>query len=674
MRLATAFVVSSTNLLRFRRPVLNKQYQGRFCAQIHTRMTLVGRCAQTVLLVPGAGRELHSPAPIATAESVLTGVPERDQVPESDKWDLTRLYTSNADWERDLKACSGPWEKLLSFKGRVTASPETVFQALEEYLRTARVIERVYTYAHLLHDQDLRDDVAKNMYARAVDLHTRYAEQTSFLEPELVQLPDSYLEPGKGLEPYKHYLERIRRQRAHTLSAAEEALLAASAKATAASARAFSAMNDADFDFGSVQDSQGKSLTLSHGSYGTLMRSKDRILRQNAFTALHQRYRSFENTLAELLAGAVETHVFHARARRYHSSLEAALSPNAIPVEVYQNLLNTVRKHGLAHHHRYVALRRRLLDLEKTTDGQIHMYDMYAPLIPDVDLAMPYEAAVESVLASLAPLGEEYVRIATAGLCERRWVDRYENRGKRSGAYSSGCYDSEPYILHNYDPANVNDAFTLAHELGHSMHSYFSRRHQPYHYADYSIFVAEVASTFNEELYSRYLFQTKAGSRAEKAYLVNRSLEDLRGTLFRQAMFADFELRIHQMAEEGEPLTPAALRRTYRALNEEWFGTDAVCIDESIEWELFRIPHFYYNFYVYQYATGISAALALAERVMSGGPAERDAYLAFLSAGSSVDPIDALRIAGVDMTDPAPVQAALQRFGVLVDELDALTR
>ncbi|KAK4533045.1 hypothetical protein CCYA_CCYA15G3902 [Cyanidiococcus yangmingshanensis] len=634
-------------------------------------MTLSERSFQAVRLLAGVGRELRSPAPVATRETTPTGVPERDQVPETDKWDLTRLYASKADWERDLKACSGPWEKLLSFKGRVTSCPDTVRQVLDEYLSTARVIERVYTYAHLLHDQDLRDDEAKNMYARALDLHTRYAEQTAFLEPELVQLPDAYLEPGQGLEPYKHYLERIRRQRAHTLSAAEEALLAASAKATSASARAFSAMNDADFDFGSVQDSQGKSVTLSHGSYGTLMRSKDRTLRRNAFTALHQRYRGFENTLAELLAGAIETHVFHARARQYHSSLEAALSPNAIPVEVYRNLLDTVRKHGLGHHHRYVALRRRLLDLG---DGPLHMYDMYAPLIPDVDLAMPYEAAVDSVLASLAPLGNEYVRIATAGLGERRWVDRYENRGKRSGAYSSGCFDSEPYILHNYDSANVNDAFTLAHELGHSMHSYFSRRHQPYHYADYSIFVAEVASTFNEELYSRYLFQTKAGSKAEKAYLVNRSLEDLRGTLFRQAMFADFELRIHEMAEHGEPLTPAALRQAYRALNKEWFGTEAVCIDEEIEWELFRIPHFYYNFYVYQYATGISAALALAERVLNGGTAERDAYLAFLSAGSSVDPMDALRIAGVDMTEPAPVQAALHRFGALVDELDALTR
>jgi oligoendopeptidase F len=629
---------------------------------------------QSLCRTAGAVRVLLSPAPVATRETATSGVPERDQVPESDKWDLSRLYADKSEWERDFTACSGPWEKLLSFRGRVTQSPETVRQALEECLRIARVIERVYTYAHLLHDQDLRNEAAKSLYARAVDLHTRYAEQTSFLEPELVEVPNDYLEPGKGLEPYKHYLERIRRQKAHTLSASEEALLAASTKATSASARAFSAMNDADFDFGFVQDGQGNSIALSHGSYGTLMRSKDRTLRRNAFTTLHGKYRSFENTLAELLSGAVETHVFHAKARRYRSALEAALTPNAIPTKVYENLLDTIRKHGLHHHHRYVALRRRLLGVDREDDGRIHMYDMYAPLIPDVDLAMPYEDAVKSVLASLAPLGDEYLRVASAGLGERRWVDRYENKGKRSGAYSSGCYDSEPYILHNYDPANINDAFTLAHELGHSMHSYFSRQYQPYHYADYSIFVAEVASTFNEELYSRYLFRTKANSRAEKAYLVNRSLEDLRGTLFRQAMFADFELRIHRMAEEGHPLTPATLRQTYRTLNEEWFGTDGVCIDEAIEWELFRIPHFYYNFYVYQYATGISAALALAERVLSGGTAERDAYFAFLRAGSSVDPIDALRIAGVDMTSPEPVQAALRRFGALVDELDQLTR
>lgn len=605
-------------------------------------------------------------------------------MPPADTWDISRLYSSIDAWEADFKLASPPWDDITALRGKLGDSPDNVLRAVERSLAVARVIERLFTFAHLRMDQDVRDDASKRLSARASDLMTQFAEATSFIEPEIVALPAGALSLASApqLAPYRFYLDKILRQRAHTLSADGEALLALSSKATSAPARAFSALNDADFEFGTVRDSGGAERTVSHGQYGSLIRSEDRVLRREAFERLHAQYRAYENTLAELLAGALQNHVFRARARRYDSALAAALAPDAIPTSVYANLVDTVRA-SLRHHHRYVSLRRRLLHLD-----ELHLYDMYVPIVraawsssssgDDGDgagaMRMSFDEAVDAVVASVAPLGDEYQRAVADGLRARRWVDRYENRGKRSGAYSSGCYDSEPYILMNFD-GQLNDVFTLAHEVGHSMHSYFSRRHQPYVYADYSIFVAEVASTFNEQLLSKYLYEQRARTDAQRAFLVNRELEDLRGTLFRQTMFAAFDLEAHSMAERGEPLTPAALRAVYRRLNEEWFGgRDAVVVDELIEWELFRIPHFYYNYYVYQYATGVSAAVALSERVLGGGEREREAYLNYLRAGSSADPIDVLRGAGVDMTSAAPVQATLDKFARLVDQLDQLTR
>jgi oligoendopeptidase F len=451
------------------------------------------------------------------------------------------------------------------------------------------------------------------------------------------------------------------RLRDHTLSAKEEELLALGGNALSASQKAFSALNDADLDFGTVIDSEGNEHTLTHGSYQLLLRSPDRVLRKNAFEALHQRFSNHGNTIAELLNGQVQAHLFQARAHRYPSCLDAALYPKNVDTTVYHSLIEAVQN-KLPLLHKYTRLRKRVLGVK-----ELHMYDLYCPLVPDADVKMDYTEAEQLVIDSVAPLGEEYQSLLRKGLQQEHWVDRFENKNKRSGAYSSGCYDSMPYILMNYKGL-LRDTFTLAHEAGHSMHSLLSRTHQAYQYSDYPIFLAEVASTFNEELLAHHLLN-KTEDPKVRAYLLNERIEDLRGTLLRQTMFAQFELAIHQKAEEGEPLTPKTLSAIYQQLSSDFFGPDVVIDDEiTIEWA--RIPHFYYNFYVYQYATGISTALALSKLVLEGGEKEREQYLSFLKGGCSKFPLDQLRCAGVDLSTPEPVETALELFGRLVDELE----
>lgn len=435
--------------------------------------------------------------------------------------------------------------------------------------------------------------------------------------------------------------------------------MALSGKALDASQRAFGALNNADLLFQPAIDSKGGGFPLSNGTYLSYLRSPDRVLRKSAFENLHRGFETHANTLCELIQGQVQSHLFVARARKFESCLEAALFPNQIDRSVYENLIASVRAH-LPAMHKYIALRKKLLKLP-----DIHVYDLYVPLVEEAEANMGYEEAREAVVASVAPLGNKYQSALKKGLLEDRWVDIYENTRKRSGAYSSGCYDSMPYILLNYH-GTLNDVLTLAHEAGHSMHSFLSRTCQPYIYSQYALFVAEVASTFNEQLLLKHL-KTKAKSKRDQAFLINYQIEGIRGTIFRQTLFAEFELQLHKWAEEGIPLTPALLKEHYVQLNKEYYGPDLVIDPElAIEWA--RIPHFYYNFYVYQYATGLSAALALFQQAMSDEKA-KDRYLEFLSSGGSKYPIDLLKGAGIDMKKPDAVNAAMDYFGRLVDDL-----
>jgi oligoendopeptidase F len=484
----------------------------------------------------------------------------------------------------------------------------------------------------------------------------------------MLQLPDEQLNViliSDVLTEYEFYLDKIVRMKKHTLSAPEEELLAMAGKALETASQAFSSFNNADLKFPPVLDGKGNSRELTHGKYLLYLRDKDRTLREGAFKNLHRTFSAYENTLCELLSGQIHRHLLEMRARKYSSCVEAALFPNQIDIQVYSALIQAVRAH-LPALHRYMHFRKEAMGLDK-----LHLYDLHVPLVRQVEMGMSYEEATKVIIESVAILGEDYQRALNQGLTQDRWVDRYENARKRSGAYSSGCYDSMPYILMNYH-GTFNDMMTLAHEAGHSMHSLLSRRSQPYHYSQYSIFVAEVASTFHEELLLRHLL-SQAKSKEQKAFLINQKLDDMRSTLIRQTMFAEFELKMHQWAEQGIPMTPALIKAEYRKLNQEYFGPDVRIDDEAdIEWA--RIPHFYYNFYVYQYATGISAAHALVDKVVNGGEAARDAYLEFLSSGSSKYPIDALKLAGVDMRTPDPVEAAMRHFNELVTELGELLR
>lgn len=595
-------------------------------------------------------------------------VKNRSEVAQSDCWNVETLYPNFEAWKKDFETISRGnqtphWPQLVAYKGKLGNSVETLKSALDLLFSLDRSLSTLMTYAHLRHDEDIVEDQYKSAYSQVMALIQDFHQETSWFEPELLALPDSVMAAflsSPVLAGYRFHLEKTLRVKAHMLSAEKEELMALAGQALCSSHMAFSAINDADFKFGKVCDSQGKELELTHGSYGLYIRNQDRTLRKNAFLKMHSKFAEYENTICELLNGKVQSHLFNMRARHYSSCLEAALFPNNIDTAVYYALVKAV-KENVSALHKYVDLRKRLPGVEK-----LHLYDMYVPLTADVDIRMSYQEAEEIVIESVAPLGAEYQNTLKQGLKDQRWVDRYENKNKRSGAYSSGCYDSMPYILMNYKDV-LKDVLTLAHEAGHSMHSLLSHRNQPYHYGNYPIFLAEVASTFNEELLMRQLLQRLPGKK-ERIFLLTQKIEDIRATLFRQTMFAEFELFIHETAEKSIPLTPKLLKEEFLRLNAHYFG-DQVAIDAEAEVEWARIPHFYYNFYVYQYATGISAALALADRVLKGGNTEREAYLSFLKAGSSRYPIDILLMAGVDMRTPEPVKATIAKFGHLVEQL-----
>jgi oligoendopeptidase F len=598
---------------------------------------------------------------------------ERTAIATQYHWNVEALYPSWDAWKEDLdkwgREENDPhWPELIPFRKTWMQKPENLKALIELCCEIDRQLSRLYTYAHLRHDEDVAAETAKKAHARIVSLLYAFRQETSWIEPEMLQLPEEELNrmiTSDVLKDYAFYLEKIVRLKKHTLPASEEELLAMAGKALETASQAFGAFNNADLKFPSVEDSQGKIRELTHGKYLLYLRDKDRKLREGSFKSLHRSFATYGNTLCELLNGQIQRHVLDMRARKYSSCVEAALFPNQIDVKVYSALIQAVRAH-LPALHRYMYLRKEAMGLDK-----LHLYDLHVPLVKEVEMGMSYEEATKVIIESVAILGEDYQRALNQGLTQDRWVDRYENARKRSGAYSSGCYDSMPYILMNYH-GTFNDVMTLTHEAGHSMHSLFSRRNQPYHYSQYSIFVAEVASTFHEELLLRHLL-TKVKSKEQRAFLINQKLDDMRSTLLRQTMFAEFELKIHSFAEQGTPLTPELLKMEYRKLNEEYFGPD-VHVDEEADIEWARIPHFYYNFYVYQYATGISAAHALVDKVLHGGEKARDQYLAFLSSGSSRYPIDVLEVAGVDMRTSEPVEAAMRHFDELVTELAELLR
>ncbi|MCM3711191.1 oligoendopeptidase F [Sporosarcina luteola] len=600
---------------------------------------------------------------IETKNKVLT----RDQVKVEETWRLEDIFPTDEAWEQEFKEIEELSRKAESFKGTLDQGADALFEALSYRDTIYQRMGKLYTYAHLKADQDTTNSFYQAMESRAKTLYVKISTALSYLTPELLSIPEeelnSLVENNDNLKLYKHEFEEMNAYRAHTLPAEQEAILAQMGEVTGSSSETFSMLNNADLTFPMVKDEDGEEAELSHGRYIRFLESKDARVREDAFKAMYGKYGEFKNTFASTLSGNVKRNNVNARIRKYSSAREAALSNNHIPEQVYDNLVNTINK-NLGLHHRYVALRKKVLGL-----NELHMWDMFAPLVKDVEMKIPYEEATQTMLESFHPLGEEYTSIVKEGL-ENRWVDVRENKGKRSGAYSSGSYGTNPYILMNWQD-NVNNMFTLAHEFGHSVHSYYSRKNQPVNYSGYSIFVAEVASTVNEAILNDHLLKT-IDDKQKRIYLLNHWLEGFRGTVFRQTMFAEFEHLIHQLDQQGVALTADKLSEEYAALNKKYFG-DAVEEDKEIALEWARIPHFYYNYYVYQYATGFSAAVALSHQILSEGQPAVDRYINhFLKAGSSDYPIEVLKKAGVDMTSSQPIEEACKVFAERLAELEEL--
>jgi oligoendopeptidase F len=593
-------------------------------------------------------------------------LPARTEIPDKYKWRLEDIYAGDDQWEQDFRKVEEMTGQVEAYRGKLGESARSLLEAFRAREKINELNEKVYTYARMRRDEDNTNAVYQALSDRAESLSARVQTAVSYFVPEILELPaetlERFIQEEPGLELYRFALEEIRRQKPHTLSAVEEQIIARAEEVTQAAANIFRMINNADITFPPIKDEEGKEVEVTHGRYIQLMESSDRRVRRDAFASLYSSYRKLINTLAATLGSSVKKDVFYARVRRHPSALQASLFADNIPVEVYENLIQTVRK-NLPLMYRYIRLRKKMLGLD-----ELHMYDLYTPLVKDIKWDIPYPKAVEMIREGLAPLGDSYVETMVRGI-NSGWVDVYENKGKTSGAYSWGPYGVHPYVLLNYQD-NLNNVLTLAHEMGHAMHSYYSYKEQPYIYAHYKIFTAEVASTVNESLLVNYLLNTVT-DRHRKLYLLNHYLEQFRGTLFRQTMFAEFEKIIHEKTESGEALTPELLCSVYRGLNADYYGPEIV-VDREIELEWARIPHFYTAFYVYKYATGFSAATALTRQILEQGEAVVSRYLTFLKAGDSDYPLNLLKAAGVDMTTPQPVQEALDLFGELLDQMEEL--
>lgn len=592
-------------------------------------------------------------------------IPLRSEIPQSDKWDLTTLFENDSDWETALSQIERDADAVAQFQGRLGECAETLLAALKAYEALWKNVELVDNYASLLHNADESDERAADMDGRANMASTKASAQTSFFDSELAAIPQEKISAWierNDFGDYKIFIQKLLHAREHILSEKEERILALQGEAALTAYKTFSVMENVDLNnlFGSVEV-DGKKLPLTQTTWTEFLENPDRAVREKTYKQFYGVFEQHQNTLANLYAGSVNQDVFESRARGYKSSLDAALFGNKVPENVYRNLIETVHKNFLALH-KYYSIRKRVLGVE-----ELRHYDVYVPLVKDVQTKTSYDEAVEICREALVPLGSEYTDTLCAGL-KGGWVDRYENQGKRSGAFSSGAYTSYPYILLNYKDSIIRDVFTIAHEGGHSMHSYYSAKSNPFMQYNYTIFEAEVASTFNEELVFRHLLKN-ANDSAMKNYLLAMRASDILATLHRQTMFAEYELKCHELVECGTPLTAPVLRKAYRELLEQYFGPE-MHFEDSSDMEGLRIPHFYSAFYVYKYATGISAALALAERVCSGGKTERDDYFAFLKSGGSRYPIESLKVAGVDMESAEPIQSALDKFSQIVDELE----
>ena len=591
---------------------------------------------------------------------------KREEVRVEDTWNLEDMYPSAKEWEEDLNKVRELAEQIAGMEGHLADCAGNLLKVLEKSAELGEKMELAYNYAERLFDQDQKNNKHQAMSAKAMSVYAQVSGQIAYLEPEIIGIDDERLETfyreEPGLELYRGQIREIRRLKEHCLSAEMEKFMAATTEMRNTASDTFSVINNADFQFPEVEDEKGEKVRITHGRYGILMESADRRVRKESFEKMYSVYQQYINTLASLYNGQVKMLIFCAQARKYGSTLEAAVTANDVSPEVYHNLVETVGK-NLDKLHRYVSLRKKCLGVD-----ELHMYDIYTPMIPDAAREISYEEAKETVLKALAPLGEDYLAKLREGF-ENRWIDVYENQGKRSGAYSAGAYGVHPYVLLNHT-GTLDSMFTLAHEMGHALHSCYSNENQPYIYADYKIFVAEVASTTNEILLMEYLLKNTTDQK-ERAYLLNHYLDSFKGTVFRQTQFAEFEMLSNALCESGESLTAGNLNEMYLKLNQKYYGPEMIS-DEQIAYEWSRIPHFYYNFYVYQYATAFSASVAIAKSILREGAPAVERYKKFLSGGCSMAPVELLKIAGVNLETPEPIEQAMQAFGEILDEMEQL--
>ncbi len=593
-------------------------------------------------------------------------LPKREDIDSQFKWKLEDIYSDISLWEKDFKKVKGIAIQIEGFKGKLAESPQMLLDCLKMSDELLSLNDKVFVFARMKRDEDNGNSTYQALTDRASTLATDVFAAISFIVPEMLNIPEdkllSYAESDKELSVYLFMIQESLRQKEHVLSEKEEQLLAMSSEVSSAAGDVFTMFNNADIKFPYIKDEEGEEVEVTKGRYIAFLESKDRRVRKDAFDAVYSTYRKVKNTLATTLTANVKKNRFYSMVRKYPSAIEASLDNDNVPVNVYNNLIETINN-NLNLLNRYLKLRKKALKLE-----ELHMYDLYVPMVEEFDKKIPYEEAKSTILEALKPLGEEYIGYLQKGM-NSGWIDVYENEGKTSGAYAWGAYKTHPYVLLNYQD-KINDVFTLAHEMGHALHSFYTNMTQPYVYSEYKIFVAEVASTVNESLLMRYLLP-RATSKQEKAYLLNHYLEEFRGTVFRQTMFAEFEKIIHEKVEQGEALNSKELCDMYYQLNKKYFG-ETVNVDEDISMEWSRIPHFYSSFYVYKYATGFSAATAIAEKILTEGKPAVDKYLEFLKSGGSNYPIELLKIAGVDLSSPQPIQDALAVFEKTLDELEEI--
>lgn len=592
-------------------------------------------------------------------------LPKRSEARREDTWAVEDMYRDVAAWEEELKTIRALTDQLAEYQGKL-ADADSLLAAAKLCEETRRRMSLAYNYASRISDVDKKNTENQALMQRVEALDVETDSRMAFLPPEILELTDGqmaeFYEKQPELSRYEVWLTEVRRLKEHRLSAEMETMLAAAGEMANTPSNIFSMFNNADVQFPEILDEHGEPVRVTHGRFVPLEESADRRVRKDAFEAFYHTYEKFKNTLAATYSGQVKQQMFMARARKYNSTLEAAVDSNNVSPKVYENLVEAVNE-NLDKLHRYVALRKKCLGVD-----ELHMYDIYTPMVAEAVVEVPFEQAKRTVLKALQPLGDRYVSLLKEGF-DNRWIDVYENEGKRSGAYSAGAYGVHPFVLLNYNNT-LDNQFTLAHEMGHALHSYFSNEAQSYLNSRYRIFVAEVASTCNEVLLMEYLL-ARTTDRAQRAYLINHYLDSFKGTVYRQTMFAEYEMETNAMAERGESLTADALSKVYYDLNKKYYGS-AMVSDPEIALEWSKIPHFYYNFYVYQYATGFSAAVAIARRILAEGePAVRD-YMKFLSSGCSAAPVELLKIAGVDMSTKKPIQAALDVFGKLVEEMEGL--